>query len=73
MTDFYDRAAALELQQREDALAKQKRFEALPFTGCCYNCHEPLEDPLRFCDKDCCSDFDRRQAKQQTGWSRPTH
>lgn len=73
MTNFYDLAAALELQQREDALAKQKRFEALPFTGCCYNCQEPLEDPLRFCDKDCCNDFDRRQAKQKTGWSRPTH
>ncbi len=72
MTNFYDRAAALELQQREDALAKQKRFESLPFTGCCYNCDEPLEDPLRFCDKDCCIDFDRRDAKEKTGWSRPT-
>jgi hypothetical protein len=71
MTDFYDRAAALELQQREDALAKLKRFEVLPYIGCCHNCEEPLEDPLRFCDEFCRDDYDRRDAKQKTGWSRP--
>lgn len=70
MTDFYDRAAALELQQREDALAKQKRFEVLPCIEHCHNCLEPLPDPLRFCDKYCRDDFDQRMAKQKTGWAK---
>lgn len=70
MTDFFDRAAALELQQREDALANQKLFEALPYIGECHNCREPLPDPLRFCDKYCRDDFDMRMAKQKTGWAK---
>lgn len=70
MSTFFDRAAALELQQRDDALAKMKRFEALPFIECCYNCRDQLPDPLRFCDEFCRDDYDKRVAKQTTGWAR---
>lgn len=94
MTTFFDRAAALELQQREDALAKMKRFEFLPYTGQCYNCERSFKDPefeskqalepknasdveqddiqRRFCDEFCRDDYDKRMAKQKTGWAKAT-
>lgn len=120
MTTFFDRAAALELQQREDALAKMKRFEFLPYTGQCYNCERSFKDtefeckealePVceqdktpyrhgvesfefeskqalepknssdveqddiqrRFCDEFCRDDYDKRMAKQKTGWAKAT-
>lgn len=119
MTTFFDRAAALELQQREDALAKMKRFEFLPYTGQCYNCERSFDDPefecgqefelknsqckhgvecaefecnqglepmndspasaveqddiqRRFCDEFCRDDYDKRMAKEKTGWAKAT-
>lgn len=97
MTTFFDRAAALELQQREDALANMKRFEFLPYTGHCYNCERSFDDPefeceqglelsndspaqavehddiqRRFCDEFCRDDYDKRMAKEKTGWAKAT-
>lgn len=38
-------------------LARQVVPSPLPYTGHCYNCQEPLAEPMRYCDKDCQDDY----------------
>lgn len=61
MADIIDQAndrAALDLQR---ALAAATRgVPPLPFTGQCHNCEAPLPGSMRFCDADCCRDFEKR-------------
>lgn len=59
--DPVDRAVV----EQEAALAESLRLarasapSPLPFIGSCYNCREPLADPLRFCDEDCRDDYQK--------------
>lgn len=62
MADIIDQAndrAEMDLQ-RALAAAKQSA-PALPFVGSCYNCDAILPPSMRFCDADCCADYERRK------------
>lgn len=62
MADQFDRATEIEERDREQALAMRKP-EGPAATGFCLNCEEPLEDGRRWCDKDCSTDWQRRQPR----------
>ena len=65
--ELIDLAQALEATQREQALSRQrKKYTALKDTKQCYNCQEPLNSGLRFCDSDCRDDFDYRVKRGKT-------
>ena len=59
MTDIIDRAndQAAEILDRTIAEARCS-CPSLPYTGRCHYCGEPVDASKRFCDKDCCSDFE---------------
>lgn len=65
--DDSDRATALEEAAVEAKLkhimdnANKLEFEP---TGFCLNCDTPLDDGVRFCDKDCADDFTKRQRRK---------
>jgi hypothetical protein len=62
MTDIYDQATEREERDREMAIAAAKRSApALPYVGRCHNCDASLPESMRFCDADCCRDFEKRQ------------
>lgn len=65
-TDESDRASALEAAAIDigikQASLKANKLEFEP-TGFCLNCAEPLAEGLRFCDKDCADDHQRRVNK----------
>lgn len=60
--DDADRADAIqtEMLQRRIANSSQSRPD-IPYAGECYNCLEPLNPPLRFCDADCRDDYAKRR------------
>lgn len=58
MTDIFDIASELEELRREKAL-KFRKPEGPKATGKCLWCGEVLGDGRRWCDKDCCSSWER--------------
>lgn len=66
MADIIDQAndrAAMDLQRALDAAMHMP--PPLPFIGQCYNCETELHFSLRFCDGDCCRDYEKRQRAEQ--------
>ncbi len=62
MADIIDKAndrAALDLQRALAAAARAA--PPLPYVGQCYNCEASLPPSMRFCDGDCCRDYEKRQ------------
>ena len=65
MTDIFDRATEREEQERERAIAAaRKPVSVVPFTGFCHNCQAPLVPSIRFCDQECCEDFEKRRSAE---------
>lgn len=60
--DVIDRAQDEAGAQLQLQLASRRAPPALPATGRCYHCDEPLPKPLRFCDKLCRDSFEVEQA-----------
>lgn len=60
--DDMDRASAQEELARETAIAAAKLKPALPATGYCYFCSEPISMGERWCDRHCRDDWEREQA-----------
>jgi putative NADPH-quinone reductase len=61
MADIFDQATEREEQERERAIAAaRKPVSVLPFTGCCHNCGAHVAPSMRFCNAECCEDFERR-------------
>lgn len=59
--DIIDAACEREEKDRERALECARQLcIALPATGSCYNCGEPMADGLRFCDVHCRDDWQKR-------------
>lgn len=69
MADEFERASVYEQAERDAAIDRARRAAApLPFTGRCYFCAEPVDDPARFCDSDCAADHEReRDALRRAG------
>lgn len=42
---------------------KLSKAKPLPAIGICYNCEEPIEDGLRYCDKSCEEDHLARKKR----------
>ncbi len=61
MTDVFDRATEREELERELSIAAARAVPALPYVGECYNCGQRLPQGMRFCDRDCCDDYERRR------------
>lgn len=60
--DIYDQATEREEKDRERAIAAARRaVPVLAYTGRCHNCDATLPASMRFCDADCCQDFEKRQ------------
>ena len=60
--DIYDQATEREEKERELALAAARRnVTVLPFTGVCHNCEALTAPSVRFCDKLCLEDYERRK------------
>jgi hypothetical protein len=59
--DPVDRAVVEQDRLLEDQLrrAREKPVERLAYIGRCWNCSEPLAEPLRFCDADCRDDYEK--------------
>lgn len=53
--DAIDQAAGLEQFYRDVALIW--RHPVLPFVGRCHYCQSEIDLRARFCDADCCKDF----------------
>lgn len=66
MSDIIDQAndrAAMDLAL---ALQKHQRHDPpLPYTGHCYNCGVPLPASMRYCDKMCCDDYEKRKRMER--------
>lgn len=58
--DEIDRAQAREQQDRDSALRVRKP-QLVP-CNICYNCGEQVSIYAEFCDADCCTDYERREA-----------
>lgn len=60
--DIYDQATEREERDREMALKIAARSApALPYVGCCYNCGASTPESVRFCDRDCLQDYEKRE------------
>lgn len=66
-TDPIDQASETELQNTAAAiaLARAKIGPALPATGSCHNCAEPLPPGERFCDEHCRDDYEHIQRRRE--------
>lgn len=62
MADIIDKADELNETYLRAALA-QRRTRAPEANGLCLNCDEPVAMGLRWCDKDCLGDWERRQER----------
>lgn len=63
--DDIDRASDREELDRAAAISAARASTALPSIGACYFCNEPLFGGARFCDKDCCEDYEREQSMKR--------
>ncbi|WP_443699663.1 hypothetical protein [Pseudomonas sp.] len=72
--DPIDRASAeqeaLLQAQLKAARDTAARAPKLLYTGKCYNCQEPLDDPDRFCDKYCTEDYEKLQRAKSPAYRR---
>lgn len=60
--DIYDQATEREEKERELAIAAARRsVPVLAYTGVCHNCEAPTAPSVRFCDKLCLEDYERRK------------
>lgn len=62
MADIVDKAD----EQNEAymaAMLRQRKRGAPEANGLCLNCEEPVAMGLRWCDKDCLSDWEKRQER----------
>lgn len=66
----FDDAQALEMFEREYRLANTlNSAPVIPARGECLSCEAPLPYPLRFCDVDCCRDWENQQeARRRNGF-----
>jgi hypothetical protein len=65
VSDEIDAANDRMLQDTERAIRAAARVGmALPAIGVCHNCGEPLEMTVRFCDKDCMTDWEARSCRE---------
>lgn len=63
MTDVFDRASDREQLDRDMAIRFSRKTQALPATGACHFCGEPLDMPShRFCDSFCRDDYEKKEA-----------
>lgn len=68
-SDPLDVASEQEQAQRDAAIrSASANTVLLKACGACLNCGEPLEGELRFCDKDCLTDFERREEPARVSW-----
>lgn len=62
MTDIFDQATEREEKERELSIAAARRSApVLPYVGVCHNCEAPTAPSVRFCDKHCLEDYERRK------------
>lgn len=57
-----------DIAEEQEAFARRaaqmlRRPEGPEYTGCCANCGDPVELPLRWCDSECRADWEKREAK----------
>lgn len=66
----FDDAQALEMFEREHRLANTLNSAPVILArGECLSCEAPLPLPLRFCDVDCCRDWEAQQeARRRNGF-----
>lgn len=63
MADEIDQACDREQRDRDMCIAAARviaKSQELPPVGVCYNCHEPLMNGERFCNRDCADDYSQR-------------
>lgn len=63
MADEVDNAQINIETMLAEHIRQSKRPEGPPPRGLCHNCDEPVGDGLRYCDKDCEADFNKRNRK----------
>lgn len=61
MSDEIDIACDREQIDRDCAIAAARKAVALTAMGKCLNCGEDVGTGLRFCDKDCRDDWEKRE------------
>lgn len=56
-----EKAEQIQQQKLRDSIeaARKDLAKSQCSTGLCLNCDEPLDEGLRFCDKDCAEDYDK--------------
>jgi hypothetical protein len=57
MMDDADRSDEKIMNAVNDAVEQLRRAPALIPKGSCWFCDEPVHGDLRFCDRNCCDDF----------------
>lgn len=63
MADEIDQACDREQRDRDLCIAAARiiaKSRELQPAGVCYNCHDPLDNGERFCNRDCADDYDNR-------------
>lgn len=64
--DELDKAEAQQEELLRRAIDYARRCKVdRPYTGECYNCQEPLDQPHRYCDADCRDDYEKRRERGQ--------
>ncbi len=63
--DESDRATRVEMRDNQLAieLARRNATAGPEATGACLNCGEELSDGRRWCNFECCQDYDKRQRR----------
>ena len=61
LSDESDMATVREGQFLASSLNKASKAKPVPATGFCLYCKAKLKKGLRFCDKDCASDWENEQ------------
>ena len=68
--NLFDQAQEADMREREHLIAETLRSApVIPARGDCLNCEAPLPSPLRFCDVDCCRDWENQmEADRRNGF-----
>lgn len=68
--NIFDEAQAVEMAERERCLEETRRSAPVIHPrGDCLSCEATLPFPLRFCDVDCCRDWENQQeARRRNGF-----
>ena len=72
MPDYIDMAQETDLFLRETEWINEseRREIELPPVGRCYNCTASVPPGARFCDRDCCGDYDKRKKIHEAQYGR---